>query len=375
MATAESPDTQLPSLQTNTTTRLKSPKACPDPQNAPWGWSSVLGRGGWKGLRGRMGRPLLALAGGSSPQQPGCSHSHPEPPAPRPPVMAGATPSFPLLALQLGPSKGSVTASQAERKPVLSESSNSGASFLCPRFLSEDARQRRCRIACSRLPLNPCRNPGCGCKLRHEMSPAPGARARPGRTQKSAGEDWPARDSPGHCPDSGTGLRRLLRALTASGPANASPGWHRAPRRHRAPCRHPSASPWAGHGSQSGSCCADGMVGVPLPPPAVAVPFGAGGRAPLPSQEEGESSRQPGARRAAGGRWFRHTPACSRVISPADTHACDATLRCVHESHHLGFNSSAGQESTSKGSVLLWLFIPRSAVSVVDLGNFLSPAA
>lgn len=91
----------------------------------------------------------------------------------------------------------------------MSESSNSGASFLCPRFLSKDARQRRCRIACSRLSLNPCQNRGCGCKLRHEMSPAPGAQALPGtgagHRQKSAGEDWPARDSPGHCPDSGTG--------------------------------------------------------------------------------------------------------------------------------------------------------------------------
>lgn len=48
------------------------------------------------------------------------------------------------------------------------------------------------------------------------------------------------------------------------------------------------------------------------------------------------------------------------------------TLLCVRESHHLGFNSSAGWESWSKGRTLLWLSIPRLAASVLDLGNFLS---
>lgn len=66
------------------------------------------------------------------------------------------------------------------------------------------------------------------------------------------------------------------------------------------------------------------------------------------------------------------SPARWPGISTADARAGKVTLLCVRESHRLGFNSSAGWESWSKGRTLLWLSIPRLAASVLDLGNFLS---
>lgn len=72
MATTESPDTQLPNLQTNSTTRLKPQRAPPDPQTAP-----QEGRAAQGGAAGKGSGKGWGWLGTHPPTQ-----TYPEPPGP-----------------------------------------------------------------------------------------------------------------------------------------------------------------------------------------------------------------------------------------------------------------------------------------------------
>lgn len=112
--------------------------------------------------------------------------------------------------------------------------------FPCPRFLSKDSRQRRCWIACSVPSLTPL--PELKPRLRAQAGDTSPAQCR-GRPQAEI--TWGGLASAGLTRTLSWlqyRLSRLLWALTASAPANTSPG------RHHAPCQHPAVSPRPGHG-------------------------------------------------------------------------------------------------------------------------------
>lgn len=102
---------------------------------------------------------------------------------------------------------------------------------------------------------------------------------------------------------------------------------------------------------------------------ALSVPLGAGAWAPLPLQEEEQSSWG----RAHAGLLVSAHPNLLVSRFPSCCPCCDAALRRVPESEHRRFNSSAGRESAGEGSALLPpLLIAHSAVSAVELPNLLS---